>query len=90
MAQTAEGHMLEGVRSWRVSLATEAMYGGRYVKVITGSRDRPVGFVNNVGAAFAGTEAQMLVWTQYLQNFAEAYGQRVTVHMTGPWGIPCD
>ena len=84
MAQTLEGHMLEGIRTWRVSMATEAMYGGQYVQVVTGSRDRPVGTLNNYGAAIAGTEAQMLVWTQYLQNFAEAYGQTAIVETQGP------
>jgi hypothetical protein len=84
IGDTLEGHMLEGTRSWRVILAPEAMYGGEYVKVITGSRDRPVGFMNNFGAAFAGTDAQMLVWKQYLQNFADAYGQEVIINTVGP------
>ena len=35
-----------------------------------------------------GTEAQMLVWTQYLQNFAEAYGQTAIVETQGPWPLP--
>ena len=76
--------MLEGTRTWRVSMATEPMYGGQYVQVVTGSRDRPVGTLNNYGAAIAGTEAQMLVWTQYLHNFAEGYGQTAIVETQGP------
>jgi|GEM_PF-1562810 len=86
-ARTAEGHMLEGTRTWRVTLATEAMYGGEYLRIMTGSRDRPVGTLNNYGAAIAGTEAQMLVWTQYLQNIAEAYGQNAIVETKGPWPL---
>ncbi len=79
--------MLEGTRSWGVTLATEPWRAGNYVKVATWSRDRPVGTLNNYGAAFAGAEVQMLVWSQYLQNFAEAYGQTVNIETEGPWPL---
>ena len=29
-------------------------------------------------------EFQMLVWKQYLQNFADAYGQEVIINTVGP------
>jgi hypothetical protein len=75
---TLPGHMLEGVRVWEVQ---EANVGGVslstgcdfVVLVKTSAVDRKVGIANNVGAALAGSEAQMAVWEMYLKNIANYY-----------------
>ena len=79
IGHTAEGHMLEGVRFWRIKLLQDPITGGNYVHVITGADCRPVGHMNNWGNEAIGSEKALLIWTQYLQNIAKAYGQEVEV-----------
>src|SRR5690606_23066462 len=69
---TLSGHMLEGQRFWMVHTA-RGPYCDCNVTVTTWAYERKVGFINDWGAYFAGTEAQMLIWDQYLINVRESY-----------------
>ena len=72
VAQTLEGHMLEGVRIWTVYV-NSGPFQDADVTIITAAFDRKIGIVNNIGAWAVGTAAQLAVWDQYLTNIMNAY-----------------
>lgn len=71
-ATTLQGHMLEGMRHWKVEV-TKTKNCTCCVVVNTWAYERKVGLINDLGAAAMGTEAQMQIWTQYLQNIFFAF-----------------
>lgn len=71
IADTLGFHMLDGQRRWWVEIRSPTK-----IRISTEAFERSINQLNSIGAYFAGEEAQLAIWDQYLFNLRDVYQQR--------------